>query len=74
MLVQTGMSVVDVALSVGFQSQSHFTVVFNRFVGRPPHAWRQSEGNGRHDLKTAAFKSASRTRARPVDYAMAGTA
>jgi AraC-like DNA-binding protein len=59
--------VVDVALSVGFQSQSHFTVVFNRFVGRPPHAWRKSQGNGRDSLN-AAFKSASRTRARPVDY------
>ena len=69
MLVQTGMSVVDVALSVGFQSQSHFTVVFNRFVGRPPHAWRQSHGTLR-----AAFKSVSRTRAQPVDYASASTA
>jgi AraC family transcriptional regulator len=68
MLVQTDMSVVDVALSVGFQSQSHFTVVFNRFVGRPPHAWRQSNGIVRDGTK-ALFKSASRTRARPVDYA-----
>lgn len=68
MLVQTDMSVVDVALSVGFQSQSHFTVVFNRFVGRPPHAWRQSQGSGRHELQSTAFKSASRIRARPVDY------
>jgi AraC-like DNA-binding protein len=67
MLAQTRMSVVDIALSVGFQSQSHFTVVFNRFVGHPPHAWRQSQGNCRDSLK-AAFKSASRTRARPVDY------
>jgi|SRR5215472_724579 len=68
MLVQTGMSVVDVALSVGFQSQSHFTVVFNRFVGRPPHAWRQSHGMARDSLKTA-FKPASRMRAQPADYA-----
>jgi AraC family transcriptional regulator len=44
MLVRTGMSVVDVALSVGFQTQSHFTSVFKRFVGQPPHAWRQSHG------------------------------
>jgi AraC family transcriptional regulator len=72
MLVQTDMSVVDIALSVGFQSQSHFTVVFNRFVGRPPHAWRQSQGNGGDGLKVAF--SASRTRARPVDYSLAGTA
>jgi AraC family transcriptional regulator len=68
MLVQTDMSVVDIALSVGFQSQSHFTVVFSRFVGRPPHAWRQSQGNSGDNLRTA-FKSVSRTRARPLDYA-----
>jgi AraC-like DNA-binding protein len=73
MLVQTGMSVVDIALSVGFQSQSHFTVVFNRFVGRPPHAWRQSHAIGR-DSATAAFKSASRIRARPADFAGASVA
>jgi AraC-like DNA-binding protein len=71
MLVQTAMSVVDIALSVGFQSQSHFTVVFNRFVGHPPHAWRQSQGNGRDSLR-AAF--ASRTRARAADYAPASAA
>jgi AraC family transcriptional regulator len=74
MLVQTGMSVVDVALSVGFQSQSHFTVVFNRFVGQPPHAWRQSQGSGRQDAKRPAFKSALRTHARPVDFVSAGAA
>ena len=37
-------SVVDVALSVGFQTQSHFTTVFKRFTGHTPHAWRQSQG------------------------------
>ena len=42
MLVGTPMSLVDVALSVGFQTQSHFTSVFKRFVGEPPRAWRQS--------------------------------
>ncbi len=73
MLVQTGMSVVDVALSVGFQSQSHFTVVFNRFVGRPPHAWRQAHGVVREDLK-AAFKPASRMRVQSSDRAMASVA
>jgi AraC family transcriptional regulator len=44
MLAGTDMSVVDVALSVGFQTQSHFTSVFKRFVGQPPRAWRQSHG------------------------------
>jgi AraC family transcriptional regulator len=42
MLAATGMSLVDVALSVGFQTQSHFTSVFKRYTGQPPHAWRES--------------------------------
>ena len=44
MLVGTGMSLVDVALSVGFQTQAHFTSVFKRFAGQPPRAWRESRG------------------------------
>jgi AraC-like DNA-binding protein len=35
-------TLVDVALSVGFQTQPHFTTVFKRFVGRTPHRWRTS--------------------------------
>lgn len=35
-------SLVDIALSVGFQTQSHFTTVFKRFGGQPPRAWRDS--------------------------------
>lgn len=35
--------VLDVALEVGFQTQAHFTTVFKRFVGQPPHAWRQTQ-------------------------------
>jgi AraC family transcriptional regulator len=31
---------VEIALEVGFKSQSHFTTVFTRFVGKPPRAWR----------------------------------
>lgn len=42
MLRGTRGSLVDVALAVGFQSQSHFTTVFKRFVGQSPHAWRRS--------------------------------
>ncbi len=33
-------SLVEVALSVGFQTQAHFTDVFKRFVGETPHRWR----------------------------------
>jgi AraC family transcriptional regulator len=41
MLVESDMSLLNVALSVGFQTQSHFTAVFKRFVGQPPRAWRE---------------------------------
>lgn len=54
MLVGTRMSVVDVALSVGFQTQSHFTSVFKRFVGQPPCAWRQSHGGGAIPARAAS--------------------
>jgi AraC family transcriptional regulator len=43
MLLGSAMSVVEIALSVGFQTQSHFTTVFKRFTGQPPLAWRQSQ-------------------------------
>ena len=42
MLLGTGMSLVDVALSVGFQTQAHFTSVFKRYTGQPPRVWRES--------------------------------
>jgi AraC-like DNA-binding protein len=46
LLASAGLSVVEVALSVGFQTQAHFTSVFSRFIGQPPHAWRQSHAGG----------------------------
>jgi transcriptional regulator GlxA family with amidase domain len=36
-------TVMNVALRVGFQDQSHFTATFKRFVGQPPHAWRTTQ-------------------------------
>ena len=42
MLLRDEGSLADIALSVGFQSQSHFTTVFKQFAGKPPAAWRQS--------------------------------
>ncbi len=39
---------VDVALSVGFQAQPHFSTVFRRFVGESPHRWRVSR-SGQND-------------------------
>jgi AraC family transcriptional regulator len=43
-LIGTGLSLVDVALSVAFQTQSHFTSAFKRYAGQPPRAWRESQG------------------------------
>jgi AraC family transcriptional regulator len=43
LLLATATPVVEIALSVGFQTQSHFTTVFKRFTGQPPLAWRQSQ-------------------------------
>ena len=35
------LALVDVALSVGFQTQAHFTTVFKRFADGTPHRWRR---------------------------------
>jgi AraC-like DNA-binding protein len=35
-------TIVEVALSVGFQTQSHFTSIFKRFVGQTPQVWRRT--------------------------------
>jgi AraC family transcriptional regulator len=42
MIAANEMPLVQVGLSVGFQTQSHFTAVFKRFVGEPPRAWNQA--------------------------------
>jgi AraC family transcriptional regulator len=66
---ETGL--VDIALGVGFQSQSHFTTVFKRFVGETPHRWRQLTRND-HALESSAELStashcAAQTRAEMGD-------
>lgn len=43
MLVGTDLPIVEIALSVGFQAQSHFTTIFKRIVGQPPYAWRRDQ-------------------------------
>jgi len=42
MLVGTDMSLVDIAIALGFQTQAHFTTVFKRYTGQPPRVWRES--------------------------------
>jgi AraC-like DNA-binding protein len=43
LLGKPDVSVVNVALAVGFQNQSHFTNIFKRFVGQTPRMWRHSQ-------------------------------
>ncbi len=40
MLSGSDTSIVEIALSVGFQTQAHFTTVFKRLVGFTPYQWR----------------------------------
>jgi AraC family transcriptional regulator len=42
MLRDTGTSLVEISLSLGFSSQSHFTNTFHRMVGAPPGEFRES--------------------------------
>jgi AraC family transcriptional regulator len=40
LLRTSSMAIVEIALSVGFQTQAHFSTVFKRFVGFTPRQWR----------------------------------
>ena len=42
LLKQAEVTLVDIALTVGFQTQAHFTTVFKRFVGDTPYQWRSA--------------------------------
>jgi transcriptional regulator GlxA family with amidase domain len=41
LLLSTERPIVQVALSVGFQTQAHFTTVFKRLTGSTPARWRE---------------------------------
>ena len=43
MLAAKPAALVDIALSVGFQTQAHFTTVFKKFVGNTPCQWRREQ-------------------------------
>ena len=45
MLAAKPAALVDIALSVGFQTQAHFTTVFKKFVGITPCQWRREQPN-----------------------------
>ena len=42
LLCESAIAIVEIALTVGFQTQAHFTTVFKRFVGYTPHQWRSA--------------------------------
>lgn len=42
LLQRADTSLVDIALTVGFQTQAHFTTVFKRFAGTTPYQWRSA--------------------------------
>lgn len=43
LLRYTPMPLVEIALSVGFQTQAHFTTIFRELSGEPPGQWRHRE-------------------------------
>ena len=45
MLAAKSAALVDIALSVGFQTQAHFTTVFKKLVGNTPCQWRREHPN-----------------------------
>jgi AraC family transcriptional regulator len=45
MLAATSDALVDIALSVGFQTQAHFTTVFKKITGTTPYQWRREQPN-----------------------------
>jgi AraC-like DNA-binding protein len=65
-------TLVDVALSVGFQTQSHFTTVFGRYIGNTPGRWRMEHCFKNHreakdtplHIRTGALRSPMRMRPR----------
>lgn len=42
LMATTPVPLSEIALAVGFSSQSHFTTAFRRLVGLPPGRWRES--------------------------------
>jgi len=66
LLLNTTMPILEIALTVGFQTQAHFSTVFKRFVGCSPHQWRvirqipnAPEARDRVEAPAAAVKGRS---------------
>jgi AraC family transcriptional regulator len=56
LLRNSTMPIVEIALSVGFQTQAHFTTVFKRYVGCTPRQWR----NGNQMIKIQQTRNGAR--------------
>jgi AraC-like DNA-binding protein len=55
----TTMPIIEIALTVGFQTQAHFTTVFKRFTGCTPRNWRVGDHMPpRSELEQAAQRTA----------------
>ncbi len=52
LLLDESLSIVEIALTVGFQTQAHFTTVFGRFVGETPSRWRRAQAAERKPITT----------------------
>lgn len=43
LLLDSNLTLIEIARSCGFTDQSHFTRIFARETGTPPGAWRRSQ-------------------------------
>lgn len=57
LLATTTSTVADIAFSVGFRTQAHFTTVFRRHVDDTPHRWRAKHGATRSAVSRGGFRS-----------------
>ena len=62
LLLETSEPLVSIALTVGFQSQAHFSTVFKRFAGISPNRWRAAN-RGARSLGGRTFGEGAKTRA-----------
>jgi transcriptional regulator GlxA family with amidase domain len=77
LLSTTSLSVADIAFSVGFRTQAHFTTVFKRLVEETPNRWRESTARAiiqNRDVQTAFRKPLESTEihAQPAASSLAG--
>ena len=59
-LSTTDMPLAEIALTVGFQAQAHFSTVFKRLTGETPARWRCAVIRDRHPAETPARPAARR--------------